>query len=138
MEDVVMVPVPKDRLMEVYAVLGKDGGGERREGPEPPDAFDHWDAAEFRRHVGRASDTIKGLVKYLADHAGEEVTTTDVAEELQLPHGWNSLAGALGAFGRYLGNRDRDWPWETWWDADGRAVMRMSEAVAIEVHKAGL
>ena len=137
MEELVMVPVPRDRLTEVYALLGSNGAQASGKSSDSED-LDGWNAAEVRKHIGRASDTIKGLVNYLADHPGEEVGTEDVATALQLRYGWNSLAGALGAFGRYVGNRDLDFPWESWWDADGHAVMRMSDAMAAEVRKAGL
>ena len=88
--------------------------------------------------MGSKSDTIQRLVSYLADHPGEEITTVKAADELKLEYGWNSLAGALGAFGRYWGNRGLKFPWDSWYDADGWTVMRMSETVAAQVREAGL
>lgn len=137
MDDFVLVPVPPDRVLDVYALLGRSDAARGSDKGESA-GLDGWNAAMLRKHVASKSNTIKGLVKYLADHAGSEVRTEEVAEALGLERGWNSLAGALGAFGRYLTNRGLRFPWETWYDADGWTVMRMSETVAGEVRKAGL
>ena len=138
MEELVMVPVPRNRVLEVYELLGSKSpdSGSSDDGGDA--SLDGWDAAAFRKHVLRASDTIRGLVSHLADNAAKEVTTEQAAEALKLPYGWNSLAGALGAFGRYCANRDLEFPWDYWYDADGRTVMRMSKAVAREARAAGL
>ena len=48
-----------------------------------------------------------------------------------MPYGWNSLAGALGAFGRYCANRGLGFPWESHYDAeDGRARLRLDAQTA--------
>jgi hypothetical protein len=137
MEELVMVPVPKSRVLEVYELLGSKAPKPEASNDEDADVAG-WDAAAFRKHILRASDTIQGLVTYLADHADNEVTTKEAAKALKLPYGWNSLAGALGAFGRYCGNRDLEFPWDYWYDADERTVMRMSKAIAAEARAAGL
>src|SRR4051794_37099590 len=133
-----MLPVPKDRVLEVYELLARDSSTAEPSTNATSESLGGWDTAAFRKHVGRASETIKGTVGYIADNAGKEVTTEQVATALKLPYGWISLAGALGAFGRYCSNRDLKFPWDTWSDAQGRAVMRMSEAVAAEARAAGL
>jgi hypothetical protein len=138
MEELVMVAVPKSRVLEVYELLGSQSSNWALSDDGADDSLDGWDAAAFRKHVVRASDTIRGLVSLLADNAGKEVTTEQAADALKLPRGWNSLAGALGAFGRYCGNRDIDFPWDAWYDAEGRTVMRMSRAVAKQARAAGL
>jgi hypothetical protein len=135
-EELVNVLVPKSRVLEVYAFLA-DSAPALGSTTSQDHTLDDWNADAFRKHVTRASDTIRGLVSHLADHAGEEVTTGDAAEALNLPYGWNSLAGALGAFGRYCANRDLDFPWDDWYNADGLTVMRMSQAVAAEAREAG-
>jgi hypothetical protein len=134
LEGFALVPVPHSRVLDVYAFLSADAASST---PASANALEGWDAAGFGRHVGRASETIQSLVRYLSERAGAEVSVRDAAEALGLPHGWNSLAGALGAFGRYCGNRDLDFPWEYWYDGDGLTVMRMSEDVAAEARKAG-
>lgn len=44
-------------------------------------------------------------------------------------HG-SSLAGALGAFGRYCANRELGFPWESWYDDEGYARMQLDAAPA--------
>jgi predicted RNase H-like HicB family nuclease len=61
--------------------------------------------AALDAHLLTSSDTIVGLAAHLAARPGIEVTSDDVALALALPYGWKSLAGALGAFVRYLRNR---------------------------------
>ena len=133
-EEFALVPVPHSRVLDVYAFLSRDAAPSTTASPE---TLEGWDAAAFRRHIGRASETIQSLVQHLSERAGAEVSVREAAEALELPHGWNSLAGALGAFGRYCGNRDLDFPWEYWYDGDGLTIMRMSEAVAAEARQAG-
>jgi hypothetical protein len=56
---------------------------------------------------------------------------------LSLPHGWNSLAGALGAFGNYLANRGIEFPWSAVTDAnDERVRLTMDEDTAAVVKQA--
>lgn len=133
----VAVPVPEDRVTEVYGLLSvAPKPSEDQVGGEPADRGRRWDEAALREYLAEASDTIKGLAKYLAERPGQEVTTEEVASELGLPHGWNSLAGALGAWGRKIGNRGfDDFPWESWWGTDGHTRMRMSPEVAEIVRK---
>ncbi len=126
--ELVNVAVPEDRLLEVYALLSK---------PRAPGADEIepeagvWDKGTLRPLLREASSTIQGLARYLAQHPGEEVGTDEVAEALDLPYGWNSLAGALGAFGRKLGNRGQEFPWEVWYSPeDGRTRMKMQPEVA--------
>jgi hypothetical protein len=125
--NIVNVPVPTDRLIEVYRLLGTPPGG-------PAAAADEgqpWTAARLETTLRAASATIQGLARYLAEHPGEEITTTQVADALGLEFGWNSLAGALGAFGRRLGNRGLSFPWATWYSPDdGKSRMMMEPDVA--------
>jgi hypothetical protein len=138
MEELVMVPVPASRVLEVYELLGNPSSSSRRPDDDAAEPLDGWDAAAFRKHILRASDTIQGLVTYLADNADKEVNTDQAAEALKLPYGWMSLAGSLGALGRYCANRDLKFPWDTWYDAGERTVMRMSANVAAQARAAGL
>lgn len=55
----------------------------------------------------------------------------------RLRYGWNSLAGALGAFGNYLANRGIDFPWSIATDAnDERVRFTMDEDTAFAVKRA--
>lgn len=107
----VPVQVPEDQLTSVYALLSAGAVPE----PEPPIAGGpEWDRELVTDHlVNAGSDSIKQLARYLADRPDEDVTTDEAAAALGLPHGWNSIAGALGAYGRYLSNRGLGFPWES-------------------------
>jgi hypothetical protein len=129
--EIINVPVPADRLLEVYRLLGN---------PSPEGAMTSdrgqglWTDAMLESTLREASPTIQKLARYLAEHPGEEITTERVASALELYRGWNSLAGALGAFGRKLANRDLSFPWESWYSAqDGKSRMRMDHDLAARV-----
>src|SRR4051794_39641277 len=94
----VSVPVPADRVLDVYSFLSSQDN----EGGRAPSTQSTQDVAELEKTLRSASATVQGLAVYLAERAGEEVTTEEAASALALDRGWNSLAGALGAFGRYL------------------------------------
>lgn len=134
----VQVAVPEDRLHAVYGLLSDspelvDEAEETEEHEELEELGapeEVWDEGTIREHLLPASETIRRLAKYLASRPNEEVTTDEAAGELGLPHGWNSLAGSLGAFGRYCVNRDLPFPWDSWYGDDGRARMRMHPRVA--------
>lgn len=138
MEELVMVPVPASRVLDVYELLGSKKMEPPASALAAEDGSGSWDAAAFQRHILGRSKTIRGLVSFLADQAGKEVTTEQAATALKLPYGWNSLAGALGALGTYCSNRNLSFPWESWEDTNGHTVMRMSKSVAAEAQAAGL
>jgi hypothetical protein len=123
-----MVPVPEDRVLDVYALLA----GPSAQAPAHESAGDDaWDQRTLEQALREVSPTVEDLARFLAEHPDEEVSTTEAADALGLPFGWNSLAGTLGAFGRYLGNRDLDFPWEVWYSpVDGRTRMRMDGRTA--------
>lgn len=129
----VPVLVPEDRLTDVYRVLGKQDLEDDRDRGDLEDVVGEvteidsdptvWrDPKVIQKHLLTRSETIQELAKYLAEHPDEEVTADVAAEALELPYGWNSLAGALGAFGRYCANRDLGFPWESYYDQDDYRV----------------
>jgi len=129
----IAVHVPEDRLADVYRLLGSPSGGVAVEdqplAPEPDPEF--WrDPDNIREHLIPRSETIRELAKYLASRPDEEVTAHEAADHLELPHGWNSLAGALGAFGRYCANRDLGFPWATNYGDDWRVRLTLDAATA--------
>src|SRR4051794_26812206 len=111
------VPVPTDRLSEVYALLarpaaavqnteavGDDRAGAASSTPATPAAF--WmNEANIKRHLRPRSDTVHRFLQFLADRPNQSVHADEAAAALNLPHGWMSLAGANGALGVYLQNR---------------------------------
>jgi hypothetical protein len=140
----IQVMVPEEQLAAVYRVLlSAHGPGALGPDPQPregmpPTAGGGWrDPAFVRTHLGGRSETIRGLAKYLADRPGQAVTAEAAAEALGLRYGWNSLAGALGAFGNYLANRGIEFPWSSITDAsDERVRWTLDTDTAIAVTQA--
>jgi hypothetical protein len=143
MSTYVQVMVPEEQLMAVYRLLISEQ--ETREGGSNASLQEHlesevggWhDPAFVRTHLGARSKTIQGLARYLADRPDRPVTADVAADALDLRYGWNSLAGALGAFGNYLANRGIEFPWSATTDAnDERVRLTMDAATAAAVKQA--
>lgn len=65
------------------------------------------------------------------------MTDEAAADALSVPHGYNSLAGALGAFGNHLSNRGMEFSWPGVTNAhDERVRLTMDEAPAAAVRQA--
>lgn len=107
MSTIHMVPVPEDRLEEVYAVLGRaklNGSAPAAESAVPEvEADTSIDAALIARAYRESPPSMVKFLDYLADHAGETIPSPAMAEHMGLT--WNQLAGVLGAFGRRWKNR---------------------------------
>jgi hypothetical protein len=103
-----MVPVPEDRVHEVYRLLANQPTSEAASGSsvvrtaEPPAAPDE---ALIVRAYRESPDAMRRFIEYLAEHPGIEVSSRQVAKDLGMT--WNQLAGTLGAFGRRWKNRYR-------------------------------
>lgn len=135
MVDFINVPVPADRVQEVYALLGGEGTstvvGPSGAAVAPPsvaeavwtpqgDADDDdvqaWTQSMLKRMYGESVGPMRAALDYLADRGGDEVTSRELAEALGLPKGVRSLAGMIGAFARRCWNRyDRYLPWDSRW-----------------------
>ena len=111
----VMVPVPPHRVHEVYALLG-----------QPPtvvpttkaaDDDSGWTEALLRRLYNESADNAQHLLRYLAKADGQEVSTNEIATELDLPKGAMSVAGMAGAIGRRANSRYgmNGPPWNSRW-----------------------
>ena len=143
MSTYVQVMVPEEQLAAVYRLLvmareaGEAGSDASLQEHLKP-AIGGWhDPVFVRTHLGARSKTIQGLARYLADRPDQAVTAEVAAHALDLRHGWNSLAGALGAFGNYLANRGIEFPWSATTDADDERVrLTMDEATAAAVRQA--
>lgn len=140
-EKIAYIPVPEPYLAATYAFLAQLMAGDGAAASGERGVV--WDRAALDAHLVGGTATIVQLARYLAARPGEDVTSEEVAEALQLPRGWNSLAGALGAFARYLKNRgfqdEQDqavFPWDISFDRhDGRARLRMSKETAALVQE---
>jgi hypothetical protein len=128
----VPVPVPERYLPDVYRLLAEL----HAQDDVSLDAGKEWDPdfwrqpANIREHLLSRPQTIRDLAGYLSTHPDEEVGAEQAAQALQLPKGWNSLAGALGAFGNYCGNRGLEFPWKTRYASDGRARFTLDAKTA--------
>ena len=141
-QEYIHIPVPADRVQEVYELLARPKAEPRVIADAPVDALttamvDSREAAEQPALVARiyreSPDTMKSMMKALAARAGHGVPMEVVAEEVgRAPR---QMAGALGAFGRRFKHRysmeATHWPFEAWWDYERNTmVYRMSTNVA--------
>lgn len=111
----VMVPVPTHRLQEVYALLGQPPTVVPTTKPATDD--NGWTEAILRRLYNESADNAKHLLRFLAKADGEEVSTNEIAKELNLPKGAMSVAGMAGAIGRRVNSRYgmSGPPWNSRW-----------------------
>jgi hypothetical protein len=122
--DYVYVPVPADRVEDVYRFLL---------GLADADGAVDSDLDRFVNRVYRESEEkFRRLLEFLADHPGTPLSTELVAEEIELERGTASLAGMLGAFGRRSTNRYDDfWPFERVYNSvDEQMELLMNPEVA--------
>ena len=140
-----MVPVPEDRLQEVYAVLGRPRGEEGAAGSAPSappspggDGDSSLDSALIARAYRESSPAMAKFLDYLADHPDETISSVTLAEHMELT--WNQLAGVLGAFGRRWKNRYQQqgkWFFGAYWNyAQGNQDYTMPSAVADVIKRA--
>lgn len=150
----VSLPVPIDRVAEVYALLGRSPDAPPGPKAEPPagpqadavwtpvvdddddDVFP-WTTSSLRRMYSESSGNMQKALDYLSERGGEDVSTNELARALGLLKGAASVAGMLGAFSRRCWNRyDRYVPWESTWrwtDQDAgtsETLIRMPQEVA--------
>jgi hypothetical protein len=138
----VMVPVPEDRVLEVYALLARPKGAAESipavvsAGPvvEAPSIDDELIARAYRE----SPPAMKGFLEYLADRPGVWISSREIGDSLGLD--WNKVAGVLGAFGRRWHNRyqqpQKRWFFDERWNHDkNHQEYRMPERAA-EVIKA--
>jgi hypothetical protein len=123
MPEFVMVPVPSDRVMEVYAVLGRDHQSPVQSEPKPdaigpPSIRERaTDPAIIKRAYLESSEKMMAFTEYLAERPGEWVSTEQVGNAIG--YTWNQVAGMLGAFGRRWEHRYKEagnWFFDNKWD----------------------
>jgi hypothetical protein len=118
----VMVPVPAHRVQEVYALLGQPSSSTPPDAPhatttQTGDDDGGWTDALLRRLYKESADNAQHLLKLLAKADGAEVSTNEIAAELDLPKGAMSVAGMAGAIGRRVDSRYgmNGPPWNSRW-----------------------
>lgn len=126
----VYVPVPQERVAEVYELLAGEPKGAADVGVDRQ-------RLRLLERIYRESDVgLRSLLRYLSKRPERPVTTTKVAKDLELPRGASSLAGMLGAFARRSQNRyDGYTPIETTYNPVRDATelfMPQAEAEAIQ------
>lgn len=135
-EELVKVLVPRSRLLEVYALLGRLATGSPAEaaGEAMSDNEDLWDDALVERAYRDSSDKMKGLLDHLADNPGRRVRSEELAKVIGYTR--PQLAGVLGAFGRRWKNRYRNsgrWFFRAEWSGDERSWLWWMEPEVAEV-----
>lgn len=105
MSALVNVAVPEGYLGEVYALLGRLAKDE----PTAPEASksdqDWWTEKRLRRAFEESSPSQQAILRAMAQANGKWISVSEVAAKVGAEYDWNSLAGALGAFGRRCRNR---------------------------------
>jgi hypothetical protein len=131
-EEYVPVYVSTRHLSRVYAyvaALDEPVEPARVEG----DRAVEWPRELIEKQFRQSPQTIQALQRHLAANPGQEFTTYELAEVMGLEYGWNSVAGALGAYGRRIRNRHgRDsWPFSVRYSYDKQKhVYSMTKDVA--------
>jgi hypothetical protein len=123
--DFVSVPVPAERVQEVYALLARPPG----DLPEPPEP--EWTDSDIRKMFRESPDTMKTFLLHLARNTGDTFLAGEMATAIGRQR--RQLAGALGAFSRRLSQRygRKTWPFDADWNHEaGMVSYSMSESVA--------
>src|SRR2546430_1046027 len=135
-DELVQVAVPRRHLMEVYAFVASLNGGGADAPVEPEGA---WPLDQLVLQYRESPESLQRLQKHLAAHAGEEFDTHELADVMGLDRGWNSVAGALGAYGHRLAGRyggRKEWPFNRRYDhVNSRSYLSMSPDVAEVISK---
>src|SRR5205809_561223 len=124
-EELVQILVPRKHLARIYTFVGSLDGAEPSSGGVTEEAIesaeDDWPCELIERQYRESPESMKKFQRWLADHAGEEFTTTEMAEAVQAKRGWNSIAGMLGAYGNRVKNRYKrtTFPFTSRWNGDG-------------------
>lgn len=143
MQDYISIPVPVDRVQEVYELLARPRTSAEqatKADPAPVNGFPMPDMHLVERAYRESPEAMKKVFKHLAANPDRVVPMDELAKVVGYT-GRSEMAGALGAFGRrwkhrYNGGIDTKWPFEAWWDY-GRNMMvyRMPAAVAEVIKK---
>jgi hypothetical protein len=145
-EDLVMMPVPRSRVPEVYRLLAGSSAngavktedaatpvrGHSRPSASGGSATDNgWPPELIERDYHESPDSMKAILEEMAANPEQELTTDDFARVLG--SSTSKVAGALGAYGRRTRNRygRSNWSFEAAWDDARRQVIyKMPQRVA--------
>src|SRR4051794_17105139 len=96
-QEFIYVPVPANRVDEVYRLLGTKALAEKAEPPAR-------DLALITRVWAESHANHRALMTFLAEHPDRWFTTRELAKPLGLSNA-RQVAGMLGAFGRRAKHR---------------------------------
>jgi hypothetical protein len=114
MSDFVNVPVPTDRVQEVYELLAREQSRPSvRHLATDPGYSEGWNEALLDRMFHESSGAMRRILKAIADRSASWVTTKEIADAAGLTG--RQVVASFGPFekrirGRY---RMRHWPFET-------------------------
>lgn len=123
-DEFVSIPVPRGYVTQVYGFIASLESGGRETQVEASSASaaatlsESWPEDLIIRQYRESPDSMKKFQQYLAQHAGQDFSSTEIAEAIGAEYGWNSIAGALGAYGRRVKNRYKrsTFPFNQHWD----------------------
>jgi hypothetical protein len=137
MDEFVQVPVHKQHLARVYAFLGSLNEEATRYEQPAAESGDNeratgWTPDLIERQYRESKQFMRRFQKHLAEHPGQQFSTSEMAVVLDAPKGSKSVAGALGAYGRRVTNRYKqsDWLFKAWWGDAGEVIYSMPEEYA--------
>lgn len=135
----VMVPVPADRMREVYALLagmpaGASAGAAASAIGQPAALHGGWTARMIERAYQESPDPMKRFLDFLASNAGRVVSSDETAKAVG--YSPQQQAGMLGAFGHRTRSRYQleTWFFEATYGASGLAQYRMGAEEAGALH----
>ena len=119
----VPVLVPKKHVTRVYGLIAslderRNGASDEPASTKTAPTEGGWSKELIERQYRESPPSMKKFQRFLAEHPGQEFSTSEMAEPMGAAHGWNSVAGALGAYGRRVKHRyKRDsFPFASRWD----------------------
>jgi hypothetical protein len=147
MTQYVLMAIPAEFVPSVAALIAEfDANADLEvqvEAPErgtSPDGagslLNGWTEDLVSRAFKESANPMRRVLLFLADHAGEEVTSIEIADAIDAKYGWNTVAGMLGAFGRRSVNRyKRSAPMWEWRPGSEGILIKMPVAVAAVIKK---
>lgn len=134
--EILNVPIPKDRLQEVYELLARRRSSPERESTVESIPVD-WSESLLARAYRESPPPMRKILDYLAERPDKLITSEQLAKAISRSRG--QLAGVLGAFGRRWRNRYKQpaWPFSGSWDGEqSMHVYSMDKQTAASIKKA--
>ena len=139
-QEYISMPIPVDRVQEVYELLARPRGESPQPSSQPSNGGDGLDPVLIERAYRESPDAMRKVFDHLAANAGQDVVTQELGDAVGYTA--HQMAGTLGAFGRrwknrYHGGKAAKWPFSARWDyGTGNAVYNMDPEVALVIKHA--